>query len=422
MKLLATPLLLTVLSLLSGMSSAQFTVAFPAWSPHPVAATLNIQQAVDSGVDFVILLHPPGTNAWVIRSVNLHSSQEIQLAAGVVVRNDPSWTGPAAGEDIFHAAGITGAAIRGNAGNPARIELVTAGALGGLYQGHCVELVGCAGVELENLILTSNFGDGITLNEGPGMVPCTDVTIRNCVSTGCARVGLAITNADGVLVEDCQFIGTGVGTPPTPIVGWGMDLEPDHALAHLSGITIRNCVSTGNKEDGFRVWLQKLVPTSAPVDIVFEDCRVEANTGHAYQVNCNVFTPASGTVRFEECTAFDVDGAGASVILSYYLTPFSMKVVFDRCRWTTVAKVPSTYVAPIYLATTDGTYSSTASGVDFLNCIVDDNLVREPVIVNLGPPYTVSHADILGRLTVHNPSVVPLSPSVLPNLQILYMP
>ena len=100
-----------------------------------------------------------------------------------------------------------------------------------------------------------------------------------------------------------------------------------------------------------------------------------------------------------------------------------MRVVFDRCRWTTVAQGATALIAPIYLGTTEGSYSSPVFGVEFLNCLVDDDLAREPLSINDGPGNAGEvHADILGRLAIHNPNAVPLVASVLPNLNIFYLP
>ncbi len=95
-----------------------------------------------------------------------------------------------------------------------------------------------------------------------------NVVIKNCVIKEARRNGMAITDANGVIIDNCQFIDTGKGDQAYDTGGneifsssgalpkYGIDLEPSRVIdadgalleyQRVENITIRNSKFTGNE-------------------------------------------------------------------------------------------------------------------------------------------------------------------------------
>lgn len=425
-----SPLVKSVLALLGAAVLANHlsaqVPAYPTWDPRPVVATQNIQLAVDSGASTVVLVQPPGGLPWVIRTVNLlqRDGLTLEFEPGVVIENDKIWAGQTNGDDMFSVRECSHITLAGDALNPAWIDFQSAVHFS-MKQGHCFELVECNDVQIENLLVTSNTGDGIALSHYPSTTssgePNQDITILNCQAWTCARGGLTISHALNVLVQDCVFNDTGVPLLPGEDGGWGVDIEPDFADADLFNIDFVDCQASGNTKDAFRLFLHLLDETSSSLSVSFTGCSVEENLGIAYGLNIvDAEEPLQGLVAFTSCTADKVDGAGALVFGC--TTPSNFKVIFDSCSWSSVARdfdaLDPTY--PFYLASTEDDFSSPDSGIDFINCTLDDRLERQFANLNGKVAHLGEFADIEGNIAVTNPNIIEFPPTTLVNLDVAY--
>lgn len=90
-------------------------------------------------------------------------------------------------------------------------------------QGHCVLILGCERVTVQNITLTKGWGDGIKVGGARGnRVQSSDVVGSKIISTQNRRQGLSITNANHTQWFDCDFTHTN-GTAPQS----GVDIEPN---------------------------------------------------------------------------------------------------------------------------------------------------------------------------------------------------
>jgi hypothetical protein len=344
----------------------------------------------------------------------LASNQTIEFAAGVEVESDTNWN-PGSGDDLFSGNSLVNVNFEGDASDPATIELLNPPSPPGVFQRHCLALDACQNFTISDLKFKSISGDGMYL--GGVYLPCTSITIENCTTYECARCGLGVINCEQLDVEDCVFKDG--GNNPNEH-GWGVDIEPNYTYQKLVDLNFLDCEASNNNKSAFRVWIAKLDTSSTPVDVVFTNCDVERNTGHAYFVNYlgDPEDCPSGKVEFKYCDAMTVQSAGAVVNLP---SENPMLVEFDQCTWTDVGRntsIPEMRPIGIY-TTTD--YQSALSGIDFLDCVLYDDKNREFAWVNGFAPG--SYEDVEGTIVVHNPNVKTMPPGVLlPNLTVRYLP
>lgn len=138
---------------------------------------------------------------------------------------------------------------------------------------HLFMVNGSKNVVLKNIRAEDSGGDGFyvgairTKNKFPA-----NITIEDCTATNNRRQGLSVTSADGLLVKKSAFNASKGADPET-----GVDIEPGVASAVLKNIKLIDCKAEGNRKRGFLVHLNRLNATSAPVDIIFENCIAEGN-------------------------------------------------------------------------------------------------------------------------------------------------
>ena len=136
---------------------------------------------------------------------------------------------------------------------------------------HSISITGCQRIKLHNVKANLSGGDGLFIGphitpNGP-RIPSRDVTVRQSTFADNYRQGVSVPSCLGeCLIEDCVFSGTNGASPQA-----GIDIEPENGDA--VEVTVRRCLSVGNRGPGYMVGLFKNTPTTAPSKIAFEDCQ-----------------------------------------------------------------------------------------------------------------------------------------------------
>ncbi|PIA77534.1 hypothetical protein BFR04_08835 [Gaetbulibacter sp. 4G1] len=126
--------------------------------------------------------------------------------------------------------------------------------------GHLFTSRGSTNVTVRNVTMIDAAGDALKL-EGEGHAVNPDYApTRNFLATGCKfirsrRNNLSITAADGVVIEDCDFIDAGIHTDKSQgtIPGFALDIEALKPNELSENIIIRNNRETGSRRGGFLV-------------------------------------------------------------------------------------------------------------------------------------------------------------------------
>jgi parallel beta-helix repeat protein len=199
--------------------------------------TGSLQHAIDS-------LGEPGGTVFVpdgvymidaLRGVELRSDVTLRLASGARLRAWPTATEEYAvvkAENVARAY-VVGGWIQGERGG----HFGTAGQWGfGIMVRNAYDVV------IEDVKVTDCWGDGIYI----GGTLTRNVTVRRCTLDRNRRQGISITGLVGGLIEDCVLSNTHGHAPES-----GIDLE---APRPVRDVTIRNCLSTGNRGYGILLY------------------------------------------------------------------------------------------------------------------------------------------------------------------------
>lgn len=141
---------------------------------------------------------------------------------------------------------------------------------------HGLRLENVQRVHVSCLTISDTGGDGvyITGTAGKGVIPTpgsSNVVLQRLALLRNQRQGMSVIGALHLLVEDTLFAYTNGSEPMA-----GVDLEPNHPTDALHNITFRRCVARANGGGGFQMYLGRFQHgTALPLDVRFEDCRVE---------------------------------------------------------------------------------------------------------------------------------------------------
>ncbi len=377
------------------------------WGFDPDDATDALQAAIDSGAKTVIV--PDLGKDWNVRPIRLAGNQELVLEKGVVVAAKRGEYRRGS-DSVFTASNVDNVAIRGT-GAVVRMQKedyivgTVLEQLGwerwfGPYSKAewrmCLAIRGCAHVRVEGLTLADSGGDGIYIDGGKKSGCSRDVLLKNVVCDNNYRQGLSVISVDGLLAEDCIFRNTW-GTPPSS----GVDLEPDSPDQKIVGIVFRRCAFVDNYGDGIEVFLPHQAPRSAPISVLFENCRVASRRGPAIRVAKIFDDGPTGQVEFRNC---QVDGSEGYAIKVQDKSPQSARVRFVGCTIRDAARnrnYRDTW-APVVLAARKGKRIARFGGIDFIDCRVEDRLERPAVVVS-GDAELV---DVGGSIAVDSPHAV----------------
>lgn len=384
------------------------------WKPDAEDATDALQSAIDSGARIVRV--PDIGHPWVVRPIILRSDLELVFENGVeILAKKGAFRGKL--DSLFTARDARNLVLRGEGNVVLRMNKRH-------YQmadydrsewRHGISLLGCENACVENLTVRETGGDGIYLGVFEKLRGCRHIVIRNVIADANHRQGLSIISGSDILIENCVFKNT-AGTAPEA----GLDIEPSKDRQFAERILVRNCLSENNAGGGFMAYFLKLSAENCPpIDITFENCRVASNKGAAFVVGAVGDRNPTGSIRFINCVAEDIQGPG---IYIYDKSRARARVIFEKCTLKNVAQsvrgpivspeligkdvaeaVPN---APIVFFLRRPQFTKTPGGVDFLDCMVEDRGNR-PVVV--AATLTTPHhpvGDISGTISTHHPNPV----------------
>jgi polygalacturonase len=141
---------------------------------------------------------------------------------------------------------------------------------------HCVSIEGSDSILIEDCMFFDAKGDGLILNDIKRGVHNSNVTVRRTICAGNFRLGLAVTDAENALFEDCVFIGNR-GTSPMA----GVDIEPDRADCRINNVVFQRCDMSNNgvrDNDGAGINIGlHAEPIETQHNIRFEACTIRGN-------------------------------------------------------------------------------------------------------------------------------------------------
>ena len=190
---------------------------------------------------------------------------------------------------------------------------------------HGLNFINARNLTVENLRIIDTGGDAIYLG-GTTNNACVDVTIRGVTAIGNLRQGISVISAENLLVENCLFENT-CGLPPMD----GIDFEPNSPSHRLVNCVVRNCVSRGNRGNGWDVAIFNLNSSTPPVSILFDGCVEEDNRG-SFRVWCENrdFDCVRGRVTVRNCSF----ARPKQNKFSYGQNPdFPVVIDFQNCRY-----------------------------------------------------------------------------------------
>jgi hypothetical protein len=402
------------------------------WGFNREDSTEPLQAAIYSGARTLII--PFMGDPWIVRPLQLRSSQEILLEPGVLIlAKKGEYRG--SGDSLFTATSQSNLVIRGY-GATLRMHKRD-------YQNPPytkaewrmgIALHGCRHVLIEGLRVESTGGDGFYVDGGGGFGWSEDITIRNCVAYDNHRQGLSVISAMNLLVDNCLFANTW-GTAPEA----GVDLEPDTEKQRLVNCVIRNSTFENNNGNEILVYLKQFTTNSEPVSIRFEHCWVRMTEarlkppepGPATGLN-GVAGIAVGTVKdngpkglieFIDCVTENTGKEGARV---YDKSAAGARVRFVNCSfrnpWTSPAPGDGGPRVPILLHLRHPGNTQSPGGIDFQDCYVHDSAARLAVRFEVDQG-NFGLRDVHGRIIVSGPGAPSLRLGTkLQNVDLSVMP
>ena len=346
---------------------------------------------------------------WIVRPITLAADQELVLEEGVVVtakRGEYRGTG----DSVFRADKLANVTLRGY-GATVRMQkedYMVGRVLQEQFNWHrwfgqyprgewrCPLLLNsCTNVAIRGLTLRDSGGDGILINAGNEQ-PCRNIHVQDVVCDNNYRQGISVISVDGLLVENCEFKNTW-GTPPSS----GVDIEPDSASQMVRNVVFRGCRFQDNYGDGIEVFLANLRRESGDVSILFDDCYVTSRRGAGIRATKVRDDGPGGLVEFRNCLIESTEGYGIKVRDK---SANGARVRFVDCTVRNAARNRS-YAdawAPVLLDMTGTDGIQRPGGVEFVNCRVEDDLLRPALVANS----PAGLFEVTGTITVRNPQGV----------------
>lgn len=339
------------------------------WGFDPVDATAALQAAIDSKVPRLIVDNPG--KPWIVTPLRLVSDQEIVFEEGVEILAKAGEF-KATNDALMKADNCRNITLRGykatlrmrrsDYDNPA------------LYTRaewrHCLSFRSCTNIKVLGLTVAESGGDGIYLGTATQWVTNKDILIKDVVCDRNYRQGISVITAENLLIENTIMRDT-AGTAPQA----GIDFEPNHPEERLVNCVMRNCVSEGNKSDGYVLYVRPLNATSVPMSVRFENCRAANNGGPAFGLATGD-TPdlaVDGTVDLVNC----VFESSKAAIVTVGKPANRSRLTLTDCQLIGNAAEPP-QPAPIVISA--GQHADEAvGGIEFVRCVVRDPIERAPL-------------------------------------------
>jgi len=190
---------------------------------------------------------------------------------------------------------------------------------------HGIHLANCQNVTIAGIEFNQIYSDGINLDPGldqyyrwKQVLPCRNITIKDCAFTKCGRVGVCCCSVNGALITNCSFENNGY-----VIAGVDIDMEPFNDQHDILDVVIQKCSFKGAANTAISVspggMTQKnsndevILPSAKRIDVEIKDCVIaETEFGmhhaggpyvpHLYdQVNINNLTLKKIGHEYKDC-------------------------------------------------------------------------------------------------------------------------
>lgn len=166
---------------------------------------------------------------------------------------------------------------------------------------HALSLLSCRTVTVEGLRAYESGGDGIYIGNAFGKFGGAgrDIVIRDTLLDGHNRQGVSVITVDGLLMERVTMSNTSGMLPMA-----GIDFEPNRPGEMIRGVVLRDCLTRGNRGNGYELAFMAHSGDSCPIDLTFENCTSENDalglffSGGNFKKSGSV----SGRVKVSGCT------------------------------------------------------------------------------------------------------------------------
>ncbi|MBN2610917.1 MAG: right-handed parallel beta-helix repeat-containing protein [Bacteroidales bacterium] len=217
-----------------------------------IDATLEIQNAINSGADTIIIPYMGIDSIWISGPLSIANKEDICiiLEPGVILESK-------SGSFINKYVGFLTLNNSHNIriiGYKAEIRMLKQEYSDVGQWRHGISVLSSDSIEILGVNISSTGGDGIYVGSNRDtVIYSSNVVIRNVVTDKCARNGISIIACRNLLIEDCEFLNTGRGNRPNNASNgpWaGIDLEPNFEYELLDNIVINNCILKLNRGAG----------------------------------------------------------------------------------------------------------------------------------------------------------------------------
>ena len=368
----------------------------PGWNPDD--ATECLQNAIDTGARRVMLHDWPADASWIVRPLFLTASnQTLVFQDGVdVVAKAGEFHGTG---DMLMMAYIEHDIVLSGYGATLRMHKDDYDGPGYTFSESrmATAFYGCDNVLIEGLTIKDSGGDCIYITGANATTTCSsNVVVRDVLCDNNYRQGISITSVDGLLLDNCVLANTS-GTAPSA----GVDFEPNGDNEQLTDIVVQDCDFLYNEGRGIQIGIYALTGDSQDVDILFDNCDVDAEGGttDAVIVSSSTDGGVSGDITFQDCTFANGYGPGVHIQgMSGY--PGGVTTTFDNCE---VIDSAQGIYWPIYFNQTTTNGIARVGGVDFINgCKITDDQNRASLAAS-STAKTQGLRDVHGTITVINP-------------------
>ena len=376
------------------------TTAYAAWwGFDAIDSTRFVQAAIESGATKVVI--PYMGQDWIITPITLAANQEIVLEPGVVV-SAKRGAFKGSHDSLFKAQSKQNITIGGYG---ATLAMQKQDYMSDAYQKAewrtALYFDSCSNIKVYGLTIKDTGGDGVYLGDAGEPGYNQNVVIQDVFFDNNYRQGISLISAEDVSIHNCVFKDTG-GTGPAG----GIDLETDHPSNRLVNITVRNCIAENNEGPGFIVSPAKLSSESKDISVRFENCVVRSGRGHGLMVSGIRDDGPQGLIEFRNCHVRNTRLHGARILDK---SANGARVRFVNCSWKNVATdtldaggyegVPN---LPIMIHLRGIAWSNKPGGVDFVNCLLEDD--RDRPFAAFRSPFEGAPlvSDVTGNITVNN--------------------
>lgn len=177
-------------------------------------------------------------------------------------------------------------------------------------------------VTVDDITIRHCWGDGIYV--GGGREKSTGkyanasrmITVNNVTIDDNRRVGLSVIHVDGLKVERCNFLNTGLSKGIKPSSGVGVDIEPNLKKGKnqsCRNVVFSNCLFKGNVNSALWTWNSVMSDFGSNIESVrFDSCTFNGGIGLCLN-----------DIVFNKCAIDDI---------SLYVYSSPVKVTFRGCE------------------------------------------------------------------------------------------